>query len=201
MSMISGTQGYKESLTQFIESAQALDFFATYTDFVKYLPTAPSPILDIGSGAGQHAAAMAERGYNVTAIEPLTEFLNIARKTYQHLPIHWLHGWLPALEPLPETATFDFILMTAVWHHLSPVEQFTAIERIATLLNTGGHCALTLRNDPPGVGTCVYATDANITVAQADQNKLSCVLHLSHQASILPGKKKVIWDKLVLQKE
>lgn len=201
MNNVPGTEGYDHAAHWFIECSQALNFHEVCKDFLGYLPSTPARILDVGAGAGQNAAALAELGYSVTAVEPMAKFLTAARTKYSNFPITWLAGSLPALECLKaEKKQFDFILVVGVWHHLNEEEQALAMKRLASLLGCGGQCAITLRNGPPGMGTRVYSTDAGQTIKQAKDYGLECILKLENQPSILGNKEGVKWARLVLQK-
>jgi protein-L-isoaspartate O-methyltransferase len=90
--MAAGTEGYERFIPLFIESAQSLDFHQSCKDYKKFLPSAPASLLDIGSGAGQNAAALASLGYHVTAVEPMYEFLNAALNKYGTLSVRWMQG-------------------------------------------------------------------------------------------------------------
>lgn len=201
MTTVPGTEGYERSIQRFVESSQALDFVEVCQDFLAHLPLLPGRVLDAGAGAGQNAAAIAKMGHSVVAIEPMPAFLAAARATYAHLPIAWFHDSLPRLQRLgSEAAQFDFILVEGVWHHLNEGERSLALARFAHLLKTGGNCALSLRNGPPGMGTCVYATHADWTCQQAQAQGFECVFRIDHQPSIYAHKPDVTWSRLVLQK-
>ncbi len=202
MNKVPGIKGYDRSINGFIEGTQALNFHEVCKDFIDFLPSVAGCVLDAGTGAGQNAAALAEMGYSVTAVEPMAEFLAAARNKYSTLPITWLSGSLPMLECLSsKERQFDFILAVGVWHHLDEAERALAMERFASLLTGGGKCAISLRNGAPGMGTCVYQTDANHTIKQATEWGLKCVFRLEGQPSILKNKDDVKWARLVLQKK
>lgn len=202
MNKVPGTEGYGRTINRFIEGCQALNFYEVCKDFLDFLPPVPGCVLDAGAGVGQNAAALAKMGYSVTAVEPLADFLAAARTKYSGLPINWLMGSLPMLECLTSREKqFDFILVVGVWHHLDERERALAMERLVYLLNSGGKCALSLRNGPAGMGTCVHQTDADYTVKQAKEWGLKCVFRLDDQPSIFSNKENVKWVRLVLLKK
>lgn len=199
--MVPGIKGYERFILRFIESGQALGFYEVCEDFISFLPPASAKVLDVGSGAGQNAAALAEMGYSVIAVEPMAEFLTAASSEYRELSVTWLSGSLPMLECLStKEEQFDFIFAVGVWHHLNDTERTQATERFASLLKKGGKCALSLRNGPAGMGTCVHPIDVAITIEQFRESGLKCVLCLENKPSILSNKEKVIWARIVLQK-
>ncbi|MGP1718066.1 MAG: class I SAM-dependent methyltransferase [Methylophilus sp.] len=199
--MVRGTAGYERFIDHFIASGQALSFSEVCNAFLAFLPKAPANILDAGAGAGQNAMAFAEMGHSVVAVEPMIEFLNAARNRYSHSSITWHHDSLPTLQCLADGhAQFDFILVDGVWHHLDDIERQAAIQRFAQLLKTGGRCALSLRNGPAGMGTHVFATDAEQTILQAANAGLKCVMLLKDQPSMFSFKPDVIWSRVVFEK-
>ena len=197
-----GTEGYERFIPLFIESSQALDFHEVCKSFKEFLPSPPANILDAGSGAGQNAAALALLGFTVTAIEPMPEFLNAAKNAYKNIPVKWLSDSLPLLSSLGSASgLFDFILIDGVWHHLNEAEREQAVIRLSTIIRAKGKCAISLRNGPAGMGTCVYPTEATRTIESFKKYGFECILNLQNQPSILSYKEDVKWSRLVLQKQ
>ena len=199
--MTSGTEGYERFIPLFIESSQALDFNVVCKDFVRFLPVKNSSILDLGSGAGQNSAALDRLGFNVTAIEPMAAFLNAAINEYINTSIEWLHDSLPNIACLDShEEKFDFVLIDAVWHHLSEAERIIAASKISTVIKRNGRCAISLRNGPSGMGTRIFPTDIENTINLFKGHGFKCIFRLCNQASVLPNKEKVKWTRVVLEK-
>jgi SAM-dependent methyltransferase len=201
MTEVRGLEGYGRAAKRFIELSQALDFKEICSDFLDYLPTPPARILDAGSGAGQNAAALAQMGHSVVAVEPMPVFMEAARTAYAEQDISWVADSLPSLECLSTAnGLLDFILVDGVCHHLDEGERIIAIARFRELLTPGGRCALSLRNGPPGLGTLVYPTNAKETIVAATARGFDCLFVSEDQPSNLAGKEDVIWSRIVLQK-
>lgn len=201
MSAVPGTRGYERSVSRFVEMSQALVFSEICAEIVGYLPEPPAQVLDAGAGAGQNAAAMAELGHTVTAVEPMLDFLKAARSRYAGLPITWVQDSLPFLERFgEEDGQLDFVLVEAVWHHLAPADRMAALTRIASLLRSGGRCAISLRNGPAGQGTHVFPTDAATTIREAARLGFACLFSKENIPSVLPNKTDVVWARLVFEK-
>jgi len=199
--MTAGTEGYKNFIPQFIKSSQSLDFDVVCKDFIPFLPTKPSRILDIGSGAGQNAAALAEKGFTVTAVEPIPEFLSASIEAFKCQSVNWLNGSLPDMACLvSDREQFDFVLINGVWHHINNIEREAAVIRLSALIKPGGRCAISLRNGPPGMGSRVFPTDAQFASDQFEKHGFECIFQIKNQSSILPNKENVIWSRIVLQK-
>ncbi len=198
MFQISGTTGYSEAAELFIEVSRKTDFTKLHQAFINFIPSKPSRILDVGAGIGRDASALSDMGHEVIAVEPLSEFRNAGKKHYHTSHIEWLDDSLPELSQL--NYHFDFVLASAVWHHLNVGEQEQAMMRIAQLLNPEGLFALSLRHGLAGVGTHIFPTDGQRTVETAKACGLTDLLHLKDQPSVISRKKDVTWTKLVFRK-
>lgn len=75
----------------------------------------------IGAGTGRDAAALAARGYATTAVEPVREMREVARRLHPDPAITWLDDSLPS--PSRLAGPFDLILLSAVWMHLAETER------------------------------------------------------------------------------
>ena len=189
-------------MAAFAEASHGLDFAEINKDFLEFLPPAPGFVLDAGAGVGQNAAALAQLGHLVVAVEPLAAFLEVARSTYGGLDILWVEDSLPLLQKLAyASGAFNFILVAGVWHHLDEQERVLCMARFATLMSDGGVCAMSLRHGPAGVGKHVFPTDGQRTAALATEYSLRVVLHLTNQPSQMRNKAGVTWTRLVLRKE
>lgn len=199
--MTTGTEGYERFIPLFIKTNQSLDFNIVCKDFINFLPLKNSHVLDLGSGAGQNSAALDKLGFKVTAIEPMLAFLNAAMSEYKNTSIKWFHDSLPDIACLDShKEKFDFVLIDAVWHHLTETEREKAVSKISTVIKKNGRCAITLRNGPAGIGTRVFPTNGNDTVNLFKGYGFKCIFKLCNQPSVLPNKEKVKWTRLVLEK-
>lgn len=200
MNNVLGTQGYERDVDRFVNVSQSLSFFEVCAEVIPFLPESPCRVLDIGSGAGQNAAALSQLGHTVVAVEPMEAFRAAARSRYGDLTIAWIDDALPHLRKLDNEPAFDFVLVDAVWHHLDTDERDMALTRIFRLMKPGAHLACSLRNGPSGLGSRVFPTEAESTVMQARKLGLECALRKDNQASFLPGKEDVLWSRLVFLK-
>src|SRR5436853_52075 len=79
----------------------------------------PGWVLDIGSGTGRDAAALAAMGHRVIAAEPTDEIRVRAAALHPSPQIEWLDDSLPDLRhALGLGRQFDVVMMTAVLMHL-----------------------------------------------------------------------------------
>ena len=199
---VDGIAGYDKVVEKFIQGTEAIDFTALHEPYLHLIPNNPSKILDIGSGVGRDAHKLADMGHEVVAIEPMPQFLEAARKLHSNQNIHWVNDSLPLLEKLEdqEIAQFDFVLASAVWHHIDNPEREFAMERISELVCTDGIFALSLRNGPVGGGTYQFPTNHQHTIALAEQYGFEVLVALRDQPSLMAGKSKVKWSKIAFRR-
>lgn len=76
--MNSTLQYYKENYIQFSKETINLDLSENYEDFLKLL-TKKSKILDIGCGTGRDSSFFISKSFDVTSIDPVVEFKQIAK--------------------------------------------------------------------------------------------------------------------------
>lgn len=158
---IKDTRGYSDAVEKFVKATHSINFNELHKDFLEFIPIKKSQVLDIGSGIGRDAYELYEMGHAVTAVEPLEKFRLIAEESYNLYDIKWLDDSLPRLTALNEfSSQFNFVLSSAVWHHLDDEEQIEGMFRVSELLATNGYFALSLRHGRSGVGS--YAKTINI---------------------------------------
>ncbi len=201
MQQIKGTIGYSKFVQKYIKSTNEIPFEIVHKDFLEFLPTAKSLILDIGAGIGRDAYEFSLKGHSVLAIEPLKEFRISGNSLYQSKNIKWIDDSLPELKKLIEYKNqVDFTLSSGVWHHLNEAEQEMAIRRVTQLLKPNGIFALSLRNGPAGVGIHVFPTNLQKIINYAKDHQLEVVFEIENQPSLMKNKEKVKWSRLVLKK-
>ncbi len=196
-----GTAGYEKHIDRFVTATEQIPFEVLHRAFLPFLPVAPAQVLDLGAGIGRDAYELCQRGFEVTAVEPLITFRQLGQERYRTSSLIWLDDALPELSTLDTYQDhFDFILISGVWHHLDQTEQEQALIRITALLKVGGKIALSLRHGPAGAGTHAFPISTTDLIRQATIQGLMVRLHLSGQASLLPNKSAVLWTRLVLEK-
>jgi trans-aconitate 2-methyltransferase len=97
-------------------------------------PLAPRPgerILDLGCGAGQLTAQIADAGAEVLGLDASAEMIAEARRLYPQLAFE-----IADAARFEVDSPFDAVFSNAVLHWVKPPEQ--AIERIAAALRPGG---------------------------------------------------------------
>lgn len=91
-------------------------------------------VLDIGIGTGNLADRIQRRGCRVTGIDQSREMLNIVKGKLPHIKVR-----LGEFLKIPfENGTFDVIVSTYAFHHLTDDEKSVAIEEMLRVLKRDG---------------------------------------------------------------
>ena len=173
----------------------AKDLFAQYQSlapenvhkaWLQRLPSTPGLALDIGAGSGRDASWLAQKGWQVVAIEPCEELRQLAPL---HPQVQWLDDSLPALSKLNlnDADSYQLILVSAVWMHLSPTEQQQSLNRLKSLLSNNGILVITWRNQG-------YETERQFHSVDPKQFKGTTVTTSSDER----GRKGVKWQYAVI---
>jgi SAM-dependent methyltransferase len=101
-------------------------------------------VLDVGCGTGTFACLLAERGMEVTGVDPAAASLDVARAKPGAGRVRWLHGDATSL---PELAV-DLATMTANVSHvfLTDQEWSATLRGICAALRSGGRLVFEARN-------------------------------------------------------
>lgn len=141
------------------------EVFAGYEDILdavcEALELEPgSAVLEIGTGTGNLARRLAERGFAVTAVEPSTGMRRVAHRRLSAdvangrivlVDGHFLA--LPATRtPGPAPAVWDGIATSFAFHHLTPEEKPEALRLMKARLRPGGRIV---------IADTVFADDAD----------------------------------------
>ncbi|OKI10201.1 SAM-dependent methyltransferase [Streptomyces sp. CB02923] len=181
------------------ERYESVSFETVHQDFLPLLPAAPARVADIGAGTGRDAAALAARGYDVLAVEPVPELRRVARRLHPTPAIRWLADSLPALPGLAGETGFDAILLSAVWMHLAEEDRPPAMRRLHDLLAPGGRLFLSLRHGPPPTNRRMYDIPTHETVTLAEQHALRSI-RLRDNGTDHLGRGDIHWTGLAFEK-
>ncbi|MFD5633666.1 class I SAM-dependent methyltransferase [Streptomyces sp. NPDC127077] len=184
-----------EDLGQRYESVSFKDVHKAVLDL---LPPIPAKALDVGAGTGRDAAALAERGYEVVAVEPVNELRQVAQHLHPGEGIRWATDALPALSRLE--GTFDLVLLSAVWMHLPPSQREQAMERLTVLLAPSGLLVVSLRRGDPPTDRMMFDVPAQEVVRAGEQTGLQTVRVVEEGTDQL-GRATVWWQTVALRKE
>lgn len=187
---------YDEHARRLANGYESLDPALVHPELFQMLAGPPKHVLDVGAGTGRDAAAIAELGHAVIAIEPSETMLRLARNLHPNRRIQWVKDSLPDLASVSDPA--DAILLSAVWMHLAPKQRPAAMRRISALLKKGGFVYLTLRVGPADPERAIFAVDDAEVKRLAVANRMT-VQSLGSRPDLL-GRADVSWRTLVLTK-
>lgn len=188
---------YDRNAQVLADSYEGLSFEQAHPDLSAALATGrPLRILDVGSGSGRDAAAMAGLGHFVTAVEPSDQMRALAQHLHPTSKVLWRNDAMPGLDGLG-SERFDVILLSAVWMHVEPAQRAAAFDRLAQLLAPGGRLYMTLRMGPADAERAIYAVSESELEALAQSRRMSLV-QLSQRSDLL-GRSEVSWRSVLLQ--
>ena len=119
---------------------------ALHASWSSLIPDQPGIALDIGAASGRDANWLAEKGWDVVAVEPCKKFRELAKPS-SHANVIWQDDALPELKSLRTAGhRFNLILLSAVWMHVLPSKRERAFRIISELLAPGGLVVFTLRH-------------------------------------------------------
>jgi SAM-dependent methyltransferase len=101
-------------------------------------------VLDIGCGTGTFAVLLAERGIEVTGVDPASASLNVARRKPGAEKVRWIHGDATTVPPLQ----VDMATMTAnvAQVFITDEEWAATLGAAYRLLRPGGHLVFETRD-------------------------------------------------------
>jgi SAM-dependent methyltransferase len=199
---VSGAEGYAEEAEQLIRRDGGIPAADVHGAVLHLIPTAPSRILDIGSGGGRDDAWFASLGHRVVAVEP-TDALRLPAMALHPSPqIEWLNDSLPDLALLlARGQRFDVVMLTAVWMHLDGGQRHRAMPNLAALACAGGIVIMTIRHGPVPVGRRMFEVTAEETIELARMQGLQPVLSLRTESIQAQNRAAgVTWTKLAFAK-
>ena len=151
----SGTEGYGETAAERARQYESIGLADVHGDILHLFPATPSQVIDIGAGTGRDAAAFAERGHRVTAVEPTAELRAEAEHLHARWPITSIDNSLPDLHRVHEQGErYDVVMLTAVWMHLDAGQRERAMARVAPLVRPGGLMTLCSARPVPRADVC-----------------------------------------------
>tara|TARA_R100000935_G_scaffold31251_1_gene51802 strand:+ start:35037 stop:36083 length:1047 start_codon:yes stop_codon:yes gene_type:complete len=193
---------YEKHAAALADDYEAINFESAYPYLAQIIAKAPRPmkILDVGAGTGRDAAWFANLDHLVVAIDPSPSMLSLAEKLHSHSNITWIKDQLPELESQRSNeATFDVILLNAVWMHIAPQERAESLARIKKLLKPGGFAFVSLRLGPARADRGMYEISGPSFVLDAKATGFKVTPR--GEIEDLLGRPEVSWSSYELQLE
>lgn len=197
--VIDGYQASASGLIEQFDAISAQDLYEPVADFIDQAPK--GRLIDIGAGTGRDAAWFDAKGFDVTAVEPVSFFRQHGKSRHKHADIDWVNDRLPALATLRNhVREYDVVNVTAVWHHLTDHERRTSFRRITSLTRSGGTIIMSLRHGPSLSDRPSYDVDVDETIVLARRHQFE-LLHRAETSSVQSNNIEagVHWTWLVLK--
>jgi len=112
--------------------------------------------------------------------------------------VTWKSDTLPELPSINENS-YDVILISAVWMHLTLEQQRQSLSRLSTLLNDNGMLVITLRHGEFNDGRKAFDVNAARLIEEAKAFNLT-LLHTDNDTDQL-NRPDVYWETLVFTRK
>ena len=168
-----------------------------HTSWTGFLPSQPGLACDIGSGSGRDSDWLAEKGWDVVAVEPNKELRELAQEKC-HPRVQFVDDALPALKIIRKIGhRFDLILLSAVWMHVNPKLRARAFRILVEMLAPSGLLVITLR-----LGAVVSDEGRGFYPVNADElnifanDRAIALVNRSSRKDVL-GREQITWETVV----
>jgi SAM-dependent methyltransferase len=189
---------YNRHAEKFFSQYQSVTSEQVHSDWLPLLNRNSGLALDVGAGSGRDARALAERGWDVVAVEPAKELRQLGEKVTASCSVQWVDDSLPDLSEIRKLSyRFDLVLVSAVWMHLPPTSRERAFRILTELLAPSGMLVITLRHGP-GDGERVFyeVTKAELDGLARQRAVISVMLPNTPRADELK-RADVTWETVV----
>ncbi len=118
-----------------------IEFARTQEIIMRYLPTPPAVVLDIGGGSGPYACWLAKAGYEAHLVDPVNLHIEQAKETSDQQPEHPIASISlgDARELRFSSASADAVLLLGPLYHLiDKSERLLALREASRVLRNGG---------------------------------------------------------------
>ena len=191
---------YSENAPTLASKYNALNPEALHASWSHFIPDEPGIALDIGAGSGRDADWLAEKGWDVIAVEPCKEFRELAKQD-GHANVIWQDDELPELKSLRTAGhRFNLMLLSGVWMHVLPNKRERTFRIISELLAPGGLLVFTLRlgtDERENLERGFFPVSSDELENYAKQRALAQVLNTGSEDHL--ARSNVRWETLVFQ--
>lgn len=191
---------YNQNAKQLFDKYQSLDPDELHAGWQKHLPRTPGAALDIGAGSGRDASWLAKKGWEVIAVEPARDLMELGKKHTAAQSVSWIDDYLPELEKLKECRQkFSLILVSGIFMHLSQQERIDSLETITRLMSKSSVLVITLRYGPDSEGRKFYQVSIDEIIQFADKKSLHVEI-----SNTMPDKLKrngVKWQTVIVKQD
>lgn len=191
---------YNSKAKALFEKYQSLDPNKVHASWLDHIPLKPGLALDVGGGSGRDAGWLAQRGWEVVAVEPAEELFELGQKATDGYSVKWVDDCLPGLTKLKEyQQKFTLILVSGVLMHLPPQQRLDSLETLVSLMAKGSVLVITLRQGPDSDDREFYQVPATEIV----QFAIEKTLHVEVKVALEDELKRsgVSWQVVILKNQ
>ena len=190
--------GYDAQSKILADRYESMDFKKVHSWLFPFLPNTRGSALDVGAGSGRDAKGLLDLGFDVVAVEPSAQMRIEGQKRHPEPEILWIDESLPGLDAIVRQGlSFDLILLSAVWMHVSPNDRPRAFRKLVSLLKPAGILAITLRQGPRDPDRLMFDISVEEFEHLARSHGMS-ILHSSTQGDHL-GRSEITWHHLAMK--
>lgn len=194
---VPGAAWYDENAASVAAGYESLDPKSVHPELFEMLEDRGNlRILDIGTGSGRDASALARLGHRVVAVDPSTRMIELAREFHPGIDVEWVVDGLPTLDRVG--GEFDLVILSAVWMHIPPADRPTSFRRLISLIGPRGTIYITLRTGPDDLQRAMYFATPIELERLAEAAGLE-VIKMGERPDLL-GRPGVSWHTLAMSK-
>jgi len=192
-------QYYNQHSSTLFKQYQSVNAADIHNDWSHLIPENGGLALDIGAGSGRDANLLAEKGFDVIAVEPSDNLRGLAKRQNGSAKVTWVNDTLPELKSIYKlNIKFDLILLSAVWMHIPDSKRERAFRKIANLLKPGGKLIISLRHGEKPDDREMYDVSFSEVQKFSQNHALKLLLHHQDENDKLK-RDNVSWETVVFQ--
>ncbi|MCP3673665.1 MAG: class I SAM-dependent methyltransferase, partial [Gammaproteobacteria bacterium] len=131
---------YSDNAGKLSESYDSLDPEVVHQSWEKQIEGRTGLALDVGAGSGRDARWLAEKAWDVIAVEPCNNLRELAKdKQPCKGSVTWIDDKLPELKQVRNLDyRFNLIIVSAVWMHILEKDRERSFRILTDLLTPSG---------------------------------------------------------------
>lgn len=190
---------YNTKARLLFEKYQGLEPDSLHANWLRHLPGKPQLALDVGAGSGRDTAWLAQKGWQVIAVEPARTLMELAKQATVSPLVTWVDDCLPELANIQAyRKRFSLILVSGVLMHLSLADRLASMETLLGFMAGKSLLVIILRHGPDSEGRNFHQVSADELVQFAEQKALQ--VEVGNTVPDKLGRDEVVWQTIVVKK-